>query len=129
MPTFIDFQPWFYIGAACLGLAIWMQIKGRDSHEPAMEFSGHVIFAAVGIAGIVWFWHDVLHDFQDLETGRVASIRLWAPVVWIYRSFGMIWAMRFMTVFCVLGALGTCTGIWASFLKLIRAGRAEGPLE
>ena len=66
------------------------------------------------------------YDLQRLETGAVASVRLWAPVVWLYRHGG------FWPTLVSLAVLGlVCVATFAFKIRRLpsatSAGRFHGP--
>jgi hypothetical protein len=92
-----------------------------ETHADVMkEFWGLLVAAVVACGLTAYTWSEI----GELEAGRVASVRVWAPVAWAYRILGRSGAlgvMLLLTAVAVAGALAT--GLKARRLRPLESGR------
>ena len=75
------------------------------------KWYGKIISALLLFGLGAWFYSDLV----KLETGKVESVRLWAPVVYLYEHFG------FYTAVSIVPVIGLIFLIWG--LKQLISGK------
>jgi hypothetical protein len=69
----------------------------------------------IGFAWLTWHLHG---EFAALESGAVKSIRVWAPIAWVY-NIGGIWATVAKWTLLV-GLAAFSLGGWVAFALVLK---------